>query len=123
MGSRIQYSTWILRESKVQDVVDALRKAGLANMTDVIVTYDDTSKRVTVRCAKGTVLELREDIARMFGFFNNTTIRAFDKKVSPLPYPKLEINIFTFIQIASRANIMVMLLFPFFGKGRTWELC
>ena len=83
-------------------------------MTDVVVSYDDTSKRVTVRCAKGTILELQGDFARMFGFLNNTTIRAFDKKVSPLPYPKLEINTFTFIQISSRANVMVMLLFPFF---------
>ena len=65
---------------KVQDVIDALRKAGPANMTDLVVTYDDTSKRVTIRCAKGAVLELQGDIARMFGFLNNTTIRAFDKK-------------------------------------------
>ena len=64
---------------KVIDVIDALRKAGLTNLTDVVVTYD-TSKRVTVRCAKGAVLELRVDIARMFGFLNNTTIRAIDKK-------------------------------------------
>ena len=78
------------------------------------MTYDDTSKRVTVRCAKGAVLELRGDIAKMFGFLNNTTIRAFDKKVLSLPYLKLEINIFTFIQISSRVNIMVMLLFLFF---------
>ena len=35
---------------KVIDVTDALRKAGLANLTDVVVTYDDTSKRVTVKC-------------------------------------------------------------------------
>ena len=53
---------------KVQDVIDALLKAGLANVTDVVVSYDDTSKRVTVRCAKGTALELRGDIARMFGY-------------------------------------------------------
>ena len=101
---------------KVQDVIDALLKAGLANATDVVVSlsFDDTSERVTVRCAKGTVLELRGDIARMFGYLNITAIRASDKKVSPLPYPKLEINIFTFIQILSRVNIMVMLLFPFF---------
>ena len=78
------------------------------------MTYDDTSKGVTVKCVKGAVLELRGDIARMFGFFNNTTFRAFDKKVSPLPYRKLEFNIFTFIQISSRVNIMVMWLFPFF---------
>ena len=65
------------------DVIDALRKAGLANLTDVVVTYDDTSKRVTVKCVKGAILELRGDIARMFGFFNNTTIRAFDKRFYP----------------------------------------
>ena len=50
---------------KVIDVIDELRKAGLANLTDVVVTYDDTSKRVTVRCTKDAVLELRRDIARI----------------------------------------------------------
>ena len=99
----------------VVDVIDALRKAGPANLTDV-VTCDDTSKRVTVRCAEGAILELRGDIARMSGFLNNTKIRAFDKKRF---YPCLTrnwkyCNIFTFIQILSRVNIMVMLLFPFF---------
>ena len=39
-------------------VIDELCKAGLANLTDVVVTYNDTSKRVTVKCAKGAVLEL-----------------------------------------------------------------
>ena len=57
-------------------------------MTDVVVTYDDTSKRVTVKCVEGAVLELRGDIARMFGFFNNTTIRAFDKKCFTLTLPE-----------------------------------
>ena len=61
-----------LQEIRIQPgyfeiVQDALLKAGLANTTDVVVSYDDTSKRVTVRCAKGTVLELRVDIPRMFG--------------------------------------------------------
>ena len=37
---------------KVIDVIDALRKAGLANLTDVVVTYDGTSKRFTVKCVK-----------------------------------------------------------------------
>ena len=73
---------------KVQDVIDALFKAGLANLTDVVVTYDDTSKRVTVRCAKGAILKLRGDIARMFGFLNDTTIRASDKKGFILVLPK-----------------------------------
>ena len=63
---------------KVQDVIDALREAGLSNMTDVVVPYGDTSKTVTVSCAKGTILELRGDIARMFGYLNNTTLRASD---------------------------------------------
>ena len=31
---------------KVQDVIDALLKTGLANSTDVVVSYDDASKRV-----------------------------------------------------------------------------
>ena len=61
---------------KVQDVKDELLKAGLANTTDVVVSYHDTSKRDTVRSAKGNVLELRGDIARMFGYLNNTTIIA-----------------------------------------------
>ena len=65
---------------KVIDVIDELCKAGLANLTDVVLTYDDTSKRVTIRCTKGAVLELRGDVARMFGFLNNTSIRVFDKK-------------------------------------------
>ena len=73
---------------KVIDVIDALRKAGLSNLTDVVVTYDDTSKRVTIRCAKGAVFELRGDIARIFGFLNNTTIRAFDKKGFAVALPE-----------------------------------
>ena len=97
---------------KVQDVVDTLLRAGLANTTDVVVSYDDTSKRVTVSCAKCTVLELRGDIARMIGYLNNTAIRASDKKGFTLALP--EINIFMFILISTRANVMVMLLFLFF---------
>ena len=70
-----------------------MHKAGLANLTDVVVTYDDTSKRVTVMCAKGAILKLRGDMARMFCFINNTVIRAFDKK----GYLKLETTIFMLI--------------------------
>ena len=65
---------------KVQDVIDTLLKAGLANATDLVVPYDDTSKRVTVRCAKGTILELRGDITRMFSYLSNTALRT--KKVA-----------------------------------------
>ena len=61
-------------------MIDALFKAGLGDLTDVVVTYDDTSKRVNVRCAKGAVLKLRGDIARIVGFLNDTSIRASDKK-------------------------------------------
>ena len=68
--------------------MDALHEAGLANMTDVVVTYDDTSKRVTVRCAKGAILELRGDITRMFGFLNNMAIRAFVNKGFTLALPE-----------------------------------
>ena len=73
---------------KVQDVIDALLKAGLANVADVVVPSDDTSKRGTVRCAKCTVLELRGDIARMFGYLDNTTIRASDEKGFTLALPE-----------------------------------
>ena len=74
---------------KVQDVIDALLKAGLANATNDVVSYDDTSKRVTVRCAKDTVLELRGDIARMFCYLNNMAIRASDKEGFTLTLPKI----------------------------------
>ena len=73
---------------KVQDVIDALLKAGLANATDVVVPYDDTSKRFTVRCAKGTILELRGDIPRMFGYLHNTSVRAYDRKGFTLALPE-----------------------------------
>ena len=69
-------------------MIDALLKAGLANATDGVVLYGDTSKRVTVRCAKGTVLELRWDITRMFGYLNNTAIRASDKNGFSLALPE-----------------------------------
>ena len=59
---------------KVQDVINALRKAGLANLSDVDLSYDDTSKRVTVKCGRRVVVKLRGDIARMFGFLTDTTI-------------------------------------------------
>ena len=62
---------------KVQDVIDALYKAGLSNLTDVVLSYDNTSKRVTVKCGRCVIVKLQGDIARMFGFLNDTTIRAF----------------------------------------------
>ena len=95
-------------------MINELLKAGLANTTDVVVSYDDTSKRVTVRCAEGKVLELRGDIARMFGYLNNMAIGASDKKIFTLALPANGNNIFIFIPILLKANIMVMLLLPFF---------
>ena len=74
---------------KVQDVINALHKAGLANLSDVDLLYDDTSKRVTVKCGRRVVVKLRGDIARMFGFVNDTTIRASDKKGFTLALWKL----------------------------------
>ena len=90
-------------------MIDALLKAGPANITDVVVSYDDTSRRVTLRRAKDTVLELRGDIARMFGYLNNTAVGF------TLALPETGNQFFfIFIQISSRVNIMVMLLFLFF---------
>ena len=40
----VEYS---IQHEKVHDMIDALYKAGLANLTDVVLSYDDTSKRVT----------------------------------------------------------------------------
>ena len=60
--------------------INALYKAGLANLTDVVMSYDDSFKRVTVKCGKRAVVKLRGDIARMFGFLNDTTIRASEEK-------------------------------------------
>ena len=58
----VEYSIQPGYYEKVQDVIDALRKAGLDNLTEVVLSYDDTSKRVTVKCSKGAVLKLRGDI-------------------------------------------------------------
>ena len=99
---------------KVQDVIDALLKAGLPNATDVVLSHDDTSKRVIVRCAKGTVLEYEAISRECLITLTIQRLEFLTKKVSPLPYPKLEINIFMFIPISSRPHIMVMLLFSFF---------
>ena len=73
---------------KVQDVIDALYKAGLSNLTDVLLPSDDTSKRVTVKCGRRVIVKSREDIARIFGFLNDTTIRASDKKGFTLALPE-----------------------------------
>ena len=42
---------------KVQDVINALCKARLANLSDVDLSYDDTSKRVTVKCGRRVVVK------------------------------------------------------------------
>ena len=84
----VEYSILPGYYEKVQGVIDALRKAGLDNLTEVVLSYDDTSKRVTVKYSKGAVLKLRGDIARMFGFLNDTTIRASDEKGFTLALPE-----------------------------------
>ena len=76
----VEYSIQPGYYEKVQDVIDALYKAGLANLIDAVLSYDDTFKRVTVKCGKRAVVKLRGDIARMFGFLNDTTIRASEEK-------------------------------------------
>ena len=69
-------------------MINALRKAGLANLSDVDLSYDDTSKRVAVKCGRHVVVKLRGNIARMFGFLNDTTIRASDEKGFTLALPE-----------------------------------
>ena len=63
-------------------------KAGVSNLTDVVLSYDDTSKRVTVKCGRRVVVKLRGDIARIFGFLNDTIIRASDEKGFTLALPE-----------------------------------
>ena len=73
---------------KVQDVINALHKAGLANLSDVVLSCNDNSKRVTVKCGSRVIVKLRGDIARMFGFLNDTTIGASDEKRFTLALPE-----------------------------------
>ena len=84
----VEYSIQPGYYKEVQDVIDALYKAGLDNLSDVVLAYDDTSKRVTVKCGRRVVVKLRGDIARMFGFLNDTTIRASDEKGFTLALPE-----------------------------------
>ena len=84
----VEYSIQSGYYEKVQDVIDALYKAGLANLTDVVLSSDDTSKIATVKCGKRAIVKLRGDIARMFGFLNDTTIRASDEKGFTLALPE-----------------------------------
>ena len=90
-------------------------------MTDVVVSYDNTSKRVTVRCAKGTVLELRGAIARMFGYLNNTAIRVSDKKVFTFALPETGDQYFYVytdtIMSQYHGDVVVPVLHPVTVKG------
>ena len=54
----VEYSIQHRYYEKVQDVIDALYKAGLNNLTDVVLSYDDTSKRVIVKCGNRTIVKL-----------------------------------------------------------------
>ena len=39
-------------------MIDTLYKAGLANLSDVVLSDDDTSKRITVKCGRYVVVKL-----------------------------------------------------------------
>ena len=65
-----------------------MHQVGLANLTDVVLTYDDISKWVTVKCGRHVIVKFRGDIARMFGFLNDTTIRASDEEGCTLALPE-----------------------------------
>ena len=80
-------------------MIDALYKAGISNLTDVVLSYDDTSKRVTVKCGGRVVVKFRGDIDRIFGFLNDTTIRASDEKGFTLALPETGNQCSTFIPI------------------------
>ena len=98
-------------------MIEALYKAGLANLTDVVFSYA-TSKRVTVKSGRHVIVKLRGDIAGIFGFLNNTTTRASDEKGFTLTLPKTGNQYFyTFIQISLRVNIIVPILCTVTVKG------
>ena len=56
--TRIAICTGINPENAILHQNPHFLISGLANLTDVVVTYDNTSKRVTVKCVKSPVLEL-----------------------------------------------------------------
>ena len=86
MVSRNQYSAWILRESTGCD--RCIAQSWTSSMRLMLLCHMMILLKVTVRCAKSTVLELRGDIARLFGYLNNTAIRAPDKKGFTLALPE-----------------------------------
>ena len=90
----VEYSIQPGYNEQVKDVIDALYRARPANLADVVLSYDDISKRVTVKCGKCAIVKLRGDIARMFGFLNNTTVRASDEKGFTLALPETGNQIF-----------------------------
>ena len=85
------------------------------------MSYDDTSKRVTVSCAKGTALELIGDIARMFGYLDNTPIRASDKNGFTLALPETGNQYFyvhtDIIKSQYHGDVVVQVLRTVIGKG------
>ena len=72
----------------MQDVINALHKARLANLRDVVLSHDDTAKKVIDKCGRRVIVKLQGDIARMFGFLNDTTIRSSDEKGFTLALPE-----------------------------------
>ena len=123
----VEYSIQPGYYEKVRDVIDALYEAGLPNLTDVVLSYDDTSERVTVKCAKRAVVKLRGDIARMFGFLNDTTIRPSDEKGFTLALPETGNQYFyvhtDIIKSQYHGDVVVTVLRTVTVKGRTWKLC
>ena len=75
----VEYSIQPGYYEKVQDVIDALYKAGLANLTAVVLSYDDTFKRVTVKSGKRAVVKLRRDMARMLGEHGSYVSKNFER--------------------------------------------
>ena len=68
-------------------IASALHKKGLGNFTDVLLMYDDTSKRMTITCLSGSRLILRGDIAKTFGYKEGTQIENKDNKGFTLAFP------------------------------------
>ena len=56
----------------VNDIINALLKKRLDKISDIIIMFDDTAKRVTVTCLSGSRVRLLGDIAKVFGFMDGT---------------------------------------------------
>ena len=72
----------------IKEVVKKIMSNGLKEITDVKLVYDDTSKRITIKCKNNVTVILKDDIARIFGFVTGTDIQAAVNRGFTLALPE-----------------------------------